>query len=115
MITKKQKEVLTFIKSYQKKKGYSPALEEIRKHFRLSSVSTAHHYIKKLQEANFLEKEDNHPRSISLSDSGVFEINILGTITAGQPIEAIESISETITVPAKGLDLNADYFALKVK
>ena len=115
MITKKQKEVLTFIQSYQKKKGYSPALEEIRKHFKLSSVSTAHHYIKKLQEAGYLEKEDNHPRSISLSDSGIFEINIVGTITAGQPIEAIESMDEAITIPAKGLDLNAEYFALKVK
>jgi len=115
MITKKQKEVLTFIQSYQKKKGYSPALEEIRKHFKLSSVSTAHHYIKKLQEAGYLEKEDNHPRSISLSDSGIFEINIVGTITAGQPIEAIESMNEAITIPAKGLDLNAEYFALKVK
>jgi DNA (cytosine-5)-methyltransferase 1 len=115
MITKKQKEVLSFIKSYQKKKGYSPALEEIRKNFKLSSVSTAHHYIKKLNEAGYLEKEDNHPRSISLSDSGVFEINIVGTITAGQPIEAIESLNETITVPAKGLDMNSKYFALKVK
>ena len=115
MITKKQKEVLTFIQSYQKKKGYSPALEEIRKHFKLSSVSTAHHYIKKLQKAGCLEKEDNHPRSISLSDSGIFEINIVGIITAGQPIEAIESMNEAITIPAKGLDLNAEYFALKVK
>lgn len=115
MITKKQKEVLSFIKSYQKKKGYSPALEEIRKHFKLSSVSTAHHYIKKLEEAGYLEKEDNHPRSISLSNSGVFEINIVGTITAGQPIEAIENLNETITVPAKGLDMNSEYFALKVK
>jgi len=115
MITKKQKDVLSFIQLYQKKNGYSPALEEIRKKFKLSSVSTAHHYIKKLQESGHLEKENNHPRAISLSDSGIFEIAILGTITAGQPIEAIECSSETITIPAKGLELDGEYFALEVK
>lgn len=115
MITKKQKEVLSFIKLYQKKNSYSPALEEIRKHFKLSSVSTAHHYIKKLQESGHLEKEDNHPRSISLSDSGLLQVNVAGTITAGYPIEAVECMDETLAIPAKGLDLNAEYFALKVK
>jgi len=115
MLTKKQKNVLTYIINYKKKKGYSPSLEEIRKHFRLSSVSTAHHYIKKLQEAEYLKKEDNQPRAISISNSGVFEIEIVGTITAGQPIETIETRGETISIPAKGLDLNEEYFALKVK
>jgi len=42
MLTKKQKQVLDFITSYQKRYGYSPSLEEIRKHFKLASVSTAH-------------------------------------------------------------------------
>lgn len=115
MITKKQKEVLSFVRSYQKKNGYAPALEEIRIHFKLSSVSTAHHYIKKLQEFGYLDKESHHPRSISLSDSGVIEIQIVGTITAGSPIEAIETKEEMITFPAKGLDLNSKYYALKVK
>ncbi len=115
MITKKQKEVLSFITSYQKKHSYAPALEEIRKHFKLSSVSTAHHYVKKLQELGHLDKESHHPRSISLLDSGVMEIEIFGTITAGKPIEAVEVKGEMITFPAKGLDLNAEYYALKVK
>ncbi len=115
MLTKKQHEVLSFIKTYQEKNNYSPSLEEIRKKFKLSSVSTAHHYIKKLQEAGYLDKEDNQPRAISLSDSGIFKIKIIGTITAGQPIEAIEYNGETISIPAKGLDLNGNYFALKVK
>ncbi len=115
MITKKQKEVLSFIKLYQSKHEYSPALEEIRKHFKVSSVSTAHHYIKKLQESGHLKKEGNHPRAISLSDSGILEIEIIGTIAAGQPIEAIENKEETISISAKGLDRNGKFFALKVK
>ncbi len=57
MITKKQKEVLSFVESYNKKKGYSPSLEEIRKRFKLSSVSTAHYYIKQLDKLGYLEKK----------------------------------------------------------
>jgi repressor LexA len=115
MITKKQKEVLSFVESYNKKNGYSPSLEEIRKRFKLSSVSTAHYYIKQLDKLGYLKKEENHSRSISLSNSGVIEIEIVGTITAGEPIEAIETKEETIAIPAKDLDLNFEYYALKVK
>ena len=115
MITKKQKDVLSFITLYQKKKGYSPVLEEIQKNFKLSSVSTAHHYINKLQESGHLEKTENQPRSIVLSGSGTLEIEIVGTIACGQPIEAIEHRGETISISAKGLDPNGKYFALKVE
>jgi len=115
MITKKQKQVLSYLKKYQKKHDYSPTLEEIKKYFKFSSVSTAHHYIKKLKGLGCLEKEDNHPRSISLSDSGLIDVNIIGTITAGQPIEAIEIDEGVVSVPAKELSLNSEYFALKVK
>lgn len=115
MLTKKQKNVLTFIENYQKNKNYSPSLEEIRKHFRLSSVSTAHHYVKKLQEAGYLKKESNQPRAIDLKNNPVIEIPLVGLITAGMPIEAIEDRTETITVPSFGLGKNGDYYALKVK
>jgi len=66
MITKKQKQVLDYITSFRKKRGYSPALEEIRKHFKLASVSTAHFHVRKLQELGLLEKQYNKPRSIAL-------------------------------------------------
>ena len=115
MITKKQKQVLSYLNKYQNKHDYSPTLEEIKKHFKFSSVSTAHHYVKKLKNLGYLKKEDNHPRSISLSDSGLVNVSIIGTITAGQPIEAIEINEGAISVPAKELNLNSEYFALKVK
>lgn len=114
MITKKQNKVLTYIKSYMATKGYSPSLEDIRKHFKLSSVSTAHHYIKKLEESGYLEKENNHPRSIHPSDVGMTNINIVGSITAGQPIEAIEYNFGAIAIPNRDLDNSSDYYALKV-
>ena len=115
MLTKKQEKVLSYIKDYQDKKGYSPSLEEIRKHFKLSSVSTAHHYIKKLNESGHLKKEANHPRAIMPSESGTFNIKIVGTITAGKPIEAIEYSDEKIAISTKGIDFNNKYFALRVE
>ena len=62
MITKRQKQVLDYITSYCKKRSYSPALEEIRKHFKLASVSTAHFHISKLRDAGYLSKEENKPK-----------------------------------------------------
>ena len=66
MITKKQKAVLDFITTYQSKKSYAPSLEEIKKRFRLASVSTAHFHVKNLGDLGYLKKEYNKPRSIQI-------------------------------------------------
>jgi len=66
MITKKQKQVLDYIIAFHKRNGYSPTLEEIRKRFKLASVSTVHFYVKKLQDLGLIEKQYNKPRSITL-------------------------------------------------
>ncbi len=114
MITKKQKNVLDFIKSYFTKNDYAPSLEEIKRKFRLSSVSTAHHYIKKLQEAGFLNKERNHPRAISVFENErMINIPLLGTISAGQPIEAVEE-KETIAISQSKLPNSGSIYALRV-
>ena len=64
MVTKRQKEVLNFIKSHKKKKGYAPSLDEVKKHLKLLSVSTAHYHIKKLEGLGFIEKKQT-PTSIN--------------------------------------------------
>ena len=116
MLTKKQKQVLDFIKSYHKKKGYSPSLDEIRKKFKLASVSTAHHHVKKLQEVGCLKKESNQPRSISLTKKKeTVEIPLLGTIAAGRPIEAIEVPDETITITKNEIGRFGKHYALRVQ
>ena len=103
MLTKRQKQVFDFITSYRKKRGYSPSLEDIRKHFKLASVSTAHFHVKKLQELGLLEKQYNKPRSIALYENeAMVNIPLLGLIAAGQPIEAIQN-KETIAVPQNKL------------
>ena len=63
MISKRQKEVLEFIKDYQAKHTYPPSLNEIRKKMKLASVSTAHFHVEKLQELGFISKKENHPRN----------------------------------------------------
>jgi SOS regulatory protein LexA len=116
MITKRQKQTLDFIASFQKKKGFSPSLEEIKKHLKLSSVSTAHHHVKKLQEAGYLQKEYNQPRSVSArNEKATIEVPLVGTIAAGQPIEAIETLGETITVSKDEVGKYGKNYALRVQ
>jgi len=116
MITKKQKKVLDFIKSYKTAKGYAPSLDEISKKFKLASVSTAHYYLKKLQEAGQLNKEFNQPRAISTVDKKrTIEIPIVGTIAAGLPIEAIEMPDETVTITKDEISKQGKHYALRAQ
>ncbi len=114
MPTKRQKQILDFITSFQKKKGFAPSLEEIKKHLKLSSVSTIHFHIKKLQDEGFLNKSENSPRSISVYESQqMVKIPLMGTIAAGQPIEAIQ-VKETIAIPKTKVMKGGNFYALRV-
>ena len=116
MLTKRQKQALDFITSFQKKKGFSPSLEEIKKYLKLSSVSTAHHHVKKLQEAGCLQKEYNQPRAVSTrNEKATIEVPLVGTISAGQPIEAIETLGETIIVSKDEVGKYGKNYALRVQ
>ena len=91
MLTKRQRQILNFVSGFSKKHAYSPSLEEIAKHFRLSSVSGIHQHIQALKDKGYLSKQKNQPRSIEIEKSEkLVKIPLLGTIAAGQPIEAIE-------------------------
>lgn len=119
MLTKKQKKVYDYIKSYTEKRGYAPSLEEIRRHARVAYPSTAQHYIKKLQKAGYLHRDEHRPRGIDLSeDEPMVQVPLLGVIAAGQPIEAIQN-RETIAVAQSRLPLSSspgsNIFALKVQ
>ncbi len=114
MITKRQKQVLDFITSYRKRKGYAPALEEIRKKFKLASVSTAHFHVSKLHDLGYVAKEKNRPRSIDVvKREGMVKIPLMGTIAAGQPIEAIQD-KEMIAVPKSKIPTSSEVYALRV-
>ena len=126
MLTKKQKEVLDFLNIYSKDKGYAPSLDEIRRHFKLVSVSTAHYYVQKLEEEGYLQKTSNQPRSISIHSNEVlktmipksiesFSIPVLGSANAG-PATALaeENISGYLKVSRKDLNRKNGIFALRV-
>ncbi len=116
MLTKKQTQVLNFIKVYMAKNSYAPSLDEIKRKFKLASVSTAHYYIAKLQDAGFLNKEHNQPRAVSTVEAKqTVEIPILGAIAAGQPIEAIEIPNETITITRDEIGKQGKHYALRVQ
>src|SRR3989338_8217125 len=118
MLTKRQKEILDYIDSYARKHGYAPSLEDIKKHFKLSSVATIHQHVEALRHKGYLKKEANQPRGIQPfqlnSNESVVQIPLLGTIAAGAPIEAIEE-PETITVTKNQLSGSGRHFALRVK
>lgn len=114
MITKRQKQVLDFIKSFRDKKGYAPSLEEIKHHLHLASVSTAHHHVKSLEELGYLKKQENLPRSIDVFETqSMVQIPILGRISAGQPIEAIQD-KEIIAVQQSLIPSSSEVYALRV-
>ncbi|MDO8571567.1 MAG: transcriptional repressor LexA [bacterium] len=113
MITKRQKEVLSFVESYSEKKGYSPSFEEIRRQLKLASVSTVHFHISKLKEGGYLGKVENRARAISItSKEPMVKIQLLGTIAAGEPIEAIQE-KETIAISRSKIP-QGDVYALRV-
>src|SRR3989338_173431 len=115
MLTKRQKEVLDFVKNYSQKKGYSPSFEEIRKRLKLASVSTVHFHISKLKEGGYLGKIENKARAISITnEQSLVRIPLLGSIAAGEPIEAIQEY-ETISIPKNLLAKSGEHFALRVK
>lgn len=115
MLTKRQKQVLDFVQAYYKKRGLSPSLEEIAKHLKLSSVSTAHHHIKTLRDKGYLYKEENKARSINVFEGQrLVKIPLVGRIAAGQPILAFQDERESIAVSQSKINPNNNYFALKV-
>lgn len=114
-LTKKQKEIYDYIRYYIRKHDYAPSYREIGEHFGLSSVATVAGYIETLKDKGHLTAEENMARSLQLTpqwDNRTFAVPLLGTIAAGEPIEAIRT-SETIDIPANMR--GPSVFALKVR
>jgi len=118
MLTKRQKQILDYITKYIKENDYAPSLEETRRHFRLSSNATVHQHIETLRAKGYLRKIENQPRSIELNKkrggSDLVSVPLLGTIAAGEPIEAIED-PEVIKVPKSQLSKSGEHYALRVR
>ncbi|OGR98598.1 MAG: repressor LexA, partial [Elusimicrobia bacterium RIFCSPLOWO2_12_FULL_39_28] len=116
MISKRQKQIYGYIEKFINKHDYSPSLEEIKKHLRLSSVSTIHHHILNLEKAGLIKKEKNEPRTIELKKTrkDLAKIPLMGIIAAGEPIEAITE-NEIIEVSKAQLSNSGTHYALRVR
>jgi len=114
MLTPRQKQILDFITAYIKKRNFAPSLEEIKKHLRLRSVSNIHQHIEALENKGLLQKLKNQPRGVEITKSEqMVKIPLLGTIAAGQPIEAIQE-KESIAIPKNKISNSVGVYALRV-
>lgn len=114
-ITSRQKQLLDFIQSFTEKRGISPSLEEMAKALKLSSLSSIHYHLARLEEKGLISRSAGNYRSVKVTNDNdtVTEIPLVGTIAAGQPIEAIEE-RENISVPKAMLSSAGEHFALQV-
>ena len=116
-LTKRQKELYDYLQGYIRVHGYAPTFQEIGKHFKLSSLATVHKHLSNLEAKGLIKRHWNYSRAIELlapkDESRVVALPLLGTVAAGQPIEAIQDNSETVDVPAD-LVARGEHFALTV-
>lgn len=122
-LTKKQEETLTFIKKYMVAHGFPPSVREICSGMGLSSPATAHTHLKELEAKGFIRKQNSKFRTIELlvdneylptkEKEEVVSVPLLGKISCGNPIEAIENPDEFFTLPASLVPAKESIFTLK--
>ena len=121
-LTKRQDEILTYIKEYVVNNGYPPTVREICAAIGVSSPATVHAHLQNLENKGMIKKEETKNRAIELlvdnefasKEDSVIEVPLLGKITAGSPIEAIEHPDEYFSLPAYMIPNNKEVFTLNV-
>ena len=114
-LTKKQKQILDFITQFIQSYDYAPSYREIAEHFGLSSTATIHEHVMALEDKGLITSSHS-ARSLEVVHSRFgrsIELPLVGLITAGAPIEAIEE-KETIAIP-ENLVRDENSFVLKVR
>ena len=113
MLNEKAREIYKYIRS-RIDDGYAPTVREICAALGIRSTSTAHRYINLLVEEGYLDKMDNQNRAIRLHGKSAVNVPLIGTVTAGQPITAIENITDYLSyVPERRY--TGELFALRVR
>ncbi|RKD27720.1 SOS-response transcriptional repressor, LexA [Caminicella sporogenes DSM 14501] len=122
-LTKQQSKILNFIKQEIQKKGYPPSVREICEAVGLRSTSTVHGHLTRLERKGYIRRDPTKPRAIEVlnfnrfisenKEKEIANIPIIGKVTAGQPILAVENVEETFPVPIDFID-SGNYFILKI-
>ncbi|MGN0346318.1 MAG: transcriptional repressor LexA [Lachnospiraceae bacterium] len=120
-ITKKQEQILDYIKDMILEKGYPPTVRDICDAVGLKSTSSVHAHLESLELNGYIRRDPTKPRAIEILDDSfqmvrqeMTSIPIVGTVAAGQPILAQQNIDGYFPLPAEFVP-NADTFVLKVK
>lgn len=121
-LTKRQQEILDFIKTFMVKHGFPPTIREIGEALDISSPATIHAHLKNLEARGVIKRNDTKNRAIELlvkneyepQNELIIDVPLLGKITAGSPIEAIERPDEFFSLPAYLIPNNKEVFTLLV-
>lgn len=119
-ITTKQKEILDYLKAQIINKGYPPAVREICEAVNLKSTSSVHSHLETLEKNGYIKRDPSKPRAIEIIDDSfngareLVNVPIIGTITAGQPILAVENMEGYFPIPSEYMP-NEETFMLRVK
>lgn len=121
-LTRRQDEILTFIKEYIVEHGYPPSIREIGASLGISSPATIHAHLQNLEKKGMIRKGASKNRALELLVKNEFanqnelivDVPLLGKITAGSPIEAIENPNEYFSLPSYLIPKNKEVFTLNV-
>ena len=120
-LTAKQQEILEYIKITILKKGYPPAVRDICEAVKLKSTSSVHSHLETLEKNGYIRRDTTKPRAIEILDDEfnlarreMVNVPIVGTVTAGEPILAVENITGYFPVPTEMVP-NAELFMLAVR
>jgi len=119
-LSEKQKKILEFIKKELHQKGYPPSVREICDAVGFKSTSTVHGYLERLEKKGVIRRDPTKPRAIEILEDTTFiskkelvNVPIVGKVTAGQPILAVENIEDTFPLPVEYVH-NSKVFMLNV-
>jgi len=117
-LTKRQREILTFLTSYTEGNGYAPSFEEIASQFNYNSLATVHEHLSNLERKGYIKRNYNESRAIEILPSEAFpravELPLLGQVAAGVPIESI-AVDEHVAVPEDFVRRNGQHYVLRVR
>jgi len=117
-LTKRQREILTYLANYSEEHGYAPSFEEIASQFNYNSLATVHEHLTNLERKGYIKRAYNESRGIELMPSDVLpramSLPLLGTVAAGVPIEAVRT-PESIGVPEDLVRRSGNHYVLRVR
>ena len=120
-LSPKQQQILNVIQTAIKQKGYPPSVREIGEAVGLKSPSTVHMHLNNLEQLGAIRRESDKNRAIdvvgssSMRNVSMVSVPLVGRVTAGQPVLAIENIEETYPLPLDLIGCQDDVFMLSVK